>query len=261
MAWGSGPSVVNREGRDYWRTWFIDECERSGMFGLTVGHLPLVRLKGVGVVPYHVGTLLYLRRCAILSGDAEEEAPSCWSIRGRRSCRITCWSNRGPRGSRETNPLVGSQPGAGTLVESLKGSPQDRWPLSHLSSDGWELRILSVSFWNSPSAAVEGHHVRTSCRLLALRVSHLTQRCRLTAALLWARFARFFLMRPQLNANVMRRCQQRPRALSSMPKYAPHYWPSLPLLLVSSVIHMIQHILASEESHKGRGQVLVHAFD
>jgi hypothetical protein len=60
MAWGSGPSVVNRGGRDYWRTWFIDECELSGMFGLTVGHLPLVRLKGDGVVPYHVGTLLYL---------------------------------------------------------------------------------------------------------------------------------------------------------------------------------------------------------
>lgn len=31
----------------------------------------------------------------------------------------------------------------------------------------------------------------------------LTHRCRLTAALLWARFARFHLMRLQLNLNVM----------------------------------------------------------
>jgi hypothetical protein len=49
MAWGYGPSVVHRDGRDYWRTWFLDECEREGLFGLTVGHLPLIRKKGVGV--------------------------------------------------------------------------------------------------------------------------------------------------------------------------------------------------------------------
>ncbi|MBA3572307.1 MAG: hypothetical protein H0W34_10115 [Pyrinomonadaceae bacterium] len=60
MAWGYGPSVIHRDGCDYWRTWFLQECEHEGLFGLTIGHLPLVRTKGVGVIPYHAGTLVYL---------------------------------------------------------------------------------------------------------------------------------------------------------------------------------------------------------
>jgi hypothetical protein len=64
MAWGLGPSINRYGGRDSgddcWRTWFIEECEESNMFGLTHKHLPLVRLASRGVVPYHVGTRLYL---------------------------------------------------------------------------------------------------------------------------------------------------------------------------------------------------------
>ena len=60
MAWGYGPSVVHRSACDYWRTWFLEECESAQLFGLTKGHLPLVAKAGIGVVPYHPGTRVFL---------------------------------------------------------------------------------------------------------------------------------------------------------------------------------------------------------
>ena len=62
MAWGYGPSVVHDEERhsDVWRTWFLDECESSRLFGLTSGHLRLVTKAGEGIEPYRPGTTIYL---------------------------------------------------------------------------------------------------------------------------------------------------------------------------------------------------------
>ena len=60
MPWNLGPSVTHRNGRDYWRTWFIEECDESQLFGATESHLPLITHYGSGVVPYAVGTELYL---------------------------------------------------------------------------------------------------------------------------------------------------------------------------------------------------------
>ena len=53
-------SVVHHSGHDYWRTWFIDECEEAGLFGAMQKHLGLIRLAGPGVRPYQVGTQVYL---------------------------------------------------------------------------------------------------------------------------------------------------------------------------------------------------------
>jgi hypothetical protein len=52
--------VVHHEGMDYWRTWFLEECESHSLFGVTKKHLNLLRLASREVVPYHVGTRLYL---------------------------------------------------------------------------------------------------------------------------------------------------------------------------------------------------------
>lgn len=52
--------LVQFRGKDCWRTWFFDECEGSGLFGINEKHLGLIRLRGVNVHPYHVGTQVYL---------------------------------------------------------------------------------------------------------------------------------------------------------------------------------------------------------
>jgi hypothetical protein len=41
--------------RDCWRTWFIDECEEAGLFGINEKHLDVLRR-----TPYRVGTRIYL---------------------------------------------------------------------------------------------------------------------------------------------------------------------------------------------------------
>ncbi len=60
MTWSYEASVVTRNGRDYWRTWFLEECEKYGMFGLTEKHLPLVTTDGYGFHSYGEGTEIYL---------------------------------------------------------------------------------------------------------------------------------------------------------------------------------------------------------
>jgi hypothetical protein len=54
------PRVVQFRKRDCWRTWFFEECESSGLFGVNQKHLGLIRLTGIGIIPYHVGTEIYL---------------------------------------------------------------------------------------------------------------------------------------------------------------------------------------------------------
>jgi hypothetical protein len=60
MPWNLGPSVNVIDGMDCWRTWFIEECEETELFGMTKKHLPLITKYGDGVVPYSVGTKVLL---------------------------------------------------------------------------------------------------------------------------------------------------------------------------------------------------------
>ncbi len=60
MSWRDEASVVTREGKDYWRTWFLEECEQHQIFGLTKKHLPLVLSDGFGFRSYREGTKIYL---------------------------------------------------------------------------------------------------------------------------------------------------------------------------------------------------------
>lgn len=47
-------------GQDCWRTWFFEECEASGLFGINEKHCGLIRLSSKGVGPYQVGREVYL---------------------------------------------------------------------------------------------------------------------------------------------------------------------------------------------------------
>lgn len=60
MTWPYEASVVHRNGHDYWRTWFIEECESAQLFGLTEKHLALVTVTGVGCPAYEAGTEIFL---------------------------------------------------------------------------------------------------------------------------------------------------------------------------------------------------------
>ena len=55
MSRESGPSVYQYNNQDCWRTWFLEECEAAGLYGVTIGHLKYI--KGV---PYQSGTIIYL---------------------------------------------------------------------------------------------------------------------------------------------------------------------------------------------------------
>ena len=65
-----GRAVFKYKGIDCWRTWFINECEQSELFGVTLGHLNHVKT-------YRAGSLIYL-----------EDAP--WFSRGRKVHHRIC---------------------------------------------------------------------------------------------------------------------------------------------------------------------------
>lgn len=73
----SEPSVVHWKGCDYWRTWFLVECEATQLFGVTQKHLGLITIRGIGVEPYHIGTQIFL-----------EDAP--YFYRGKRTHHRIC---------------------------------------------------------------------------------------------------------------------------------------------------------------------------
>jgi hypothetical protein len=50
---GADQSVYEYQGVDCWRTWFIEECEQSKLFGVTTIHRGRVEL-------YRVGTHIFL---------------------------------------------------------------------------------------------------------------------------------------------------------------------------------------------------------
>ncbi len=60
MPWPYEASVINLAGIDYWRTWFIEECEFAGLFGINEKHLPLIKASGPGFSAYRVGTEIFL---------------------------------------------------------------------------------------------------------------------------------------------------------------------------------------------------------
>lgn len=50
---GADRAIYEYQGFDCWRTWFIEECEQSKLFGVTVGYLGRVEC-------YRVGTRIFL---------------------------------------------------------------------------------------------------------------------------------------------------------------------------------------------------------
>lgn len=52
--------VILFRGYDCWRTWFFEECETSGLFGVNEKHCALIRRSAKSVGPYKVGRELYL---------------------------------------------------------------------------------------------------------------------------------------------------------------------------------------------------------
>jgi hypothetical protein len=60
MTWPYEASVIHRAGKDYWRTWFLEECESVGLFGINEKHLPLLKTSGLGFSAYRVGTEVFL---------------------------------------------------------------------------------------------------------------------------------------------------------------------------------------------------------
>jgi len=69
MPFGAGPSVAHRGGCDYWRTWFIEECEESHLFGVTQKHLGLIKLSGVGLPAYNIDTRIFLEDAPYFRGS------------------------------------------------------------------------------------------------------------------------------------------------------------------------------------------------
>jgi len=64
--------VIQFQGRDCWRTWFFDECEQSGLFGINQNHLGLLQRPAPGIVPYHVGTRVFLEDAPVFQASGEE---------------------------------------------------------------------------------------------------------------------------------------------------------------------------------------------
>ena len=50
-----GPSVYQHDNKDCWRTWFLEECEETRLYGITIGYLKYIK-----AVPYQSGTIIYL---------------------------------------------------------------------------------------------------------------------------------------------------------------------------------------------------------
>ena len=61
MHWRNEASVIVHNGKDYWRTWFLEECEATGLFGINERYIPLVAKDVPGTQKaYSVGREIYL---------------------------------------------------------------------------------------------------------------------------------------------------------------------------------------------------------
>jgi hypothetical protein len=58
--------VVQFQNRDCWRTWFFEECEANGLFGINEIHIKIITNS---ISPYLVGTELYLEDAPVLRGS------------------------------------------------------------------------------------------------------------------------------------------------------------------------------------------------
>lgn len=96
--------VIQFRGQDCWRTWFFDECEQSGLFGINEKHLGLLRLsnKKEGVRPYHVGTTVFLEDAPVFPASEKKVHRVC--------------------GPYDVQPLVELPEGA-VVVHSYDGKP------------------------------------------------------------------------------------------------------------------------------------------
>lgn len=63
--------VTQFRDHDCWRTWFFEECEASGLFGINEKHRGLIRLSGKGVHPYHIGTEVYLEDAPVFPASGK----------------------------------------------------------------------------------------------------------------------------------------------------------------------------------------------
>lgn len=59
MPFPSEATVIHHNGHDYWRTWFFEECEKEGLFGITEKHLPLLTAH-ISQGGYRIGTEILL---------------------------------------------------------------------------------------------------------------------------------------------------------------------------------------------------------
>src|SRR5436190_18280548 len=50
-----GPAVYQYDKKDCWRTWYLEECEKTGLYGITKEQLNYIK-----AVPYQPGTMIYL---------------------------------------------------------------------------------------------------------------------------------------------------------------------------------------------------------
>lgn len=58
--------VILFRGYDCWRTWFFEECETSGLFGVNEKHCALIRNNAKSVGPYKVGREVYLEDAPVI---------------------------------------------------------------------------------------------------------------------------------------------------------------------------------------------------
>ena len=63
--------VTQFRGRDCWRTWFFDECEQAGLFGINKKHIDLLSQHAPGVLPYHPGTRIFLEDAPVFPESKE----------------------------------------------------------------------------------------------------------------------------------------------------------------------------------------------
>lgn len=63
--------VIQFRHHDCWRTWFFEECETFGLFGINEKHLGLVRLTGIGIHPYHLGTEVFLEDAPVFHASSD----------------------------------------------------------------------------------------------------------------------------------------------------------------------------------------------
>ena len=134
MPWTKDPSVVHRGGHDYWRTWFVEECEQARLFGVTGKHLGLLGVVSKrpgrstvlkkGVLPYGPGTVMYV-----------EDAP--WFPHTGRQIHRVC-------GPYKVEPSAGLPSGA-TPIHAIGGAAivyEDTRPARGPWHDGSRQRVV-----------------------------------------------------------------------------------------------------------------------